>query len=68
MIWAVCIESCFSRVFIEDGRVEPTTLRPIIIDGASPTVVKDTSPRRIPELAPPVLLDDEETVRETKTP
>ncbi len=51
---------------MEDGRVQPTTLRPTIVDGTSLTVVKDTSPRQILEVPVPILLDNEEIVRETK--
>jgi len=53
---------------MEDGRIQPTTLRPIIVDGASLTVMKDASARQILELPVPVLLDDEEILRETKAP
>ena len=53
---------------MKNDRVQPTTLRPIIVDGASLTVVKDTSPRRILELALPIPLDNEEIRREAKTP
>ncbi len=58
----------FSSVFIENGRVQPTTFGPIIVDGASLTVMKEASPRQIVELAVPVLLDDEEILSETKAP
>jgi len=53
---------------MENDWVEPTTLRPIIIDGTSLTVMKDASPRQILELPVPVLLDNEEILREAKTP
>jgi len=32
-MWAARIENYLSRVFMENGRVQPTTLRPIIIEG-----------------------------------
>jgi hypothetical protein len=51
---------------MENGRIQPTTLRPIIIDGTSLTVMKDTSPRQILELSVPILLEDEEIPREAK--
>ena len=51
---------------MENGRIQPTTLRPIIVDGTSLTVVKDTSSRQILELSVPILLEDEEIPREAK--
>jgi len=52
---------------MENGRVQPTTLRPIVVYGTLLTVVKDTSPRQIPELSVPIPPDYEEIPRETKT-
>jgi len=53
---------------MENSRINPTTLRPMIVDDASLTVVKNTSPQRVLELSVPILLNDEEILRETKTP
>jgi hypothetical protein len=36
-------------VLVENGRVKPTTLRPIIVDGTPFTVVKDASSIQILE-------------------
>jgi len=65
-MWAVWIENCLPRVFIQDCRVQPTTLRPIVVDGTSLTVVKGTLPRQIPKLPVPVLLEYEEILRKAK--
>ncbi len=51
---------------MENSRINPTTLRPMIVDDASLTVVKDTSPQRVLELSVPILLNDEEILREAK--
>jgi hypothetical protein len=53
---------------MKNGRVQPTTLRSIIVDNTSLTALIDASPRQILELPVPVLLDDEEILRETKAP
>jgi len=45
----VSMENDSPLVFVENGRVKPATLRPMIVDGTSFTVVKDASPIRIPE-------------------
>jgi hypothetical protein len=65
-MWAVRIENNFSHAFIENGWVQSTTLRPIIVDGASVTVMKDASPRQILEQTIPILFDHEEILEETK--
>jgi len=62
-MWAVAIENHFRLICIEDGRVEPAAFRPITVDGASLTVVKDASPHRILELAHPIPIDDEEILK-----
>jgi hypothetical protein len=66
MMWAVRVETRFLCVIIENGRVQPTTLRSILVDRASLTAMKDASPRQILEPAVPVLLDYERLFRETK--
>jgi len=43
------MENCSPLVFVENGRVKSTALGPIIVDGTSLTVVKDTSLIQIPE-------------------
>jgi hypothetical protein len=53
---------------MENDRIKPTTLRPIVIDRASLTVVKDASPEQILEVPVPILPDDEEILKETKAP
>jgi hypothetical protein len=67
MMWTMKVGKCFSRLLIENDRVEPTTLRAIIVDGASLTVVKDTSSLRILKLPVSISFDDEEIVRKAKT-
>jgi len=67
MMGAIAVENCFSPVLIENGRVEPTTLRPIIVNDASLTIVKNTSSRRVFELLVSTSFDDEEILRKAKT-
>ena len=51
---------------MENGRVQPTTLRAMAVDSTPLTVVKDTSPRQIPQLPGLILLEGEEILREAK--
>jgi hypothetical protein len=67
-MWAVRIENHLSHVHIENSRIQSTTLRPIIVDRTSLTIVEDASPRQILELPIPILLDNEEILEETKAP
>jgi hypothetical protein len=67
-MWTVRIENHFFHIHIENSRIQSTTLRPIIVDRTSLTIVKDASPRQILELPIPILLDNEEILEETKAP
>jgi hypothetical protein len=67
-MWAIRIENYFSLGFVENGRVQSATLRPIIVDGASLAVMKDASPRQILELSTPILIDDEVFLGELEVP
>jgi hypothetical protein len=40
----------------------------MIVDGTSLAVMKDASPRQVPELSAPILIDDEVVVREPEAP
>jgi len=65
-MWTVTIENRFALVYIESDWVDPTALRPIIVDGAYLTVVENASPHQILELSLPVPLGDEEILRKAK--
>jgi hypothetical protein len=60
MIGTVIVGNCFSQVQIENDRIQSASFRPIIVDGASFTIVKNTSSRRIPKLLVSISFDDEE--------
>ena len=55
-----------SLILVEYGWIQPTTLRPILVDCTSFTVVKDASARQIPEVMAPVPLEDERILVETQ--
>jgi len=65
-MWTVTIKHRFPLVYIENDGVDLTTLRPIIVDGASLTVVENTSSHKILELPLPIPLDDKEILRKAK--
>ena len=54
------VDNYFLLIRVENRWVEPTTFRPITVDRAMLTVVKDTSPHPILELPCPSPLGDEE--------
>jgi len=59
-MWAVLVDNYFLLIYVENCWVEPTAFRPITVDRASLTIVKDTSPLQILELPCPIPLGDEE--------
>jgi len=65
-MWAVTIEHRFPLIYIKNDGVDLTTLRPIIVDGASLTVVENTSSHEILELPLPIPFGDEEILRKAK--
>jgi hypothetical protein len=68
MMRAVCIENYLLPAFMENGRVQLTTFRSVVVYVTLLTVVKDTPPRQVPELSVPILPEDEEILGEAKTP
>jgi hypothetical protein len=67
-MWTVRIENHLFHIHIKNSRIQSTTLRPIIVDRTSLTIVKDASPRQILELPISILIDNEEILEETKAP